>query len=30
MYNIGKFVKVSCQSKINIVQKIKIIFDTFQ
>lgn len=30
MYNIGKVVKVSRKFKINIVQKIKIIFDTFQ
>ncbi len=30
MYNIGKSVKASRKSKINIVQKIKIIFDTFQ
>ncbi len=30
MYNIGKFVKVSSKYKTNIVQKIKITFDTFQ
>ena len=30
MYSIGKIVKVTCKFKIFIVQKNKIIFDTFQ